>query len=83
MLPKILGFIFVGSLAAAWIFLGHDIRREVEEDFLQLPDLPAGFGLRSVTWNIYDHGTVAEKVLHGDYLRTLGYDRSARRFPAK
>lgn len=80
MLAKILGFGFVAAVVAAWCTLGHDIRAEVEEDFLELPDLPPGDGLRSQTWDIYDHGTVDAKASHGDYLRTLGYDQSARRF---
>lgn len=78
---KILGLGFVVAIAAAWMTLGHDIRAEVEEDFLQLPDAPSGSGLRSITWNIYDHGTNEERMVHGDYLRALGYERAARRFP--
>lgn len=79
-LYKALGFGFVGAIVIAWVSLGHDIRAEVEEDFLELPDEPEGEGLRTITWNVYDHGTVDEKAAHGDYLKSLGYNLAARRF---
>jgi hypothetical protein len=71
----------VALFAFSWVFLGTDNRAQVEYDFQTLTDLPAGGGLRSQAWDVYDYGTPEQKRAFGEKLRLMGFDEAASHFP--
>lgn len=80
---KLLAGGLIALIALSWTTFGRDTRAEVEYDFLSLPDIPSGYGLRSRAWHVYDYGTPWERQEFGELLRLQGYDDAARHFPVK